>query len=214
LPFEVFAAVRCTPAISHRGHPLVGLAIRSEVPSLPVSPYHCFGDPALPVGRQTRLCGLPDRVPRSERVDSIDFAPLFRFCRPPGYCPDDASRCFSAAAPSLGLRPLWHMRSREIRPFAGFAFPPPSVLRVSCHPLDGFRPLAPCRPCCMPTAPMGFSLRSVSPRRGWRVFPPAFAPRVVYHRPRFDKPEVRRSSGLSPDFRVLPRAKLPQHLRV
>jgi len=79
----------------------------------------------------------------------------------------------------MGLRTLWHMRSREIRSSAGFTCPPPSVLRVSCHPLDGFRPLAPCPPCCRPTAPMGFSLRSVVPRRGWPAFPPA-SPRVPF----------------------------------
>jgi hypothetical protein len=77
------------------------------------------------------------------------------------------------------------------------------------YPLDGLRPRDPCRPCFMPAAPMGFSLRSFLLARGWPAFLPA-APRVPLPQTSLGRTEIRRSSGLKPGFRVLPRAN-PSH---
>jgi hypothetical protein len=52
--------------------------------------------------------GLPNRPSPTEGLDSVD-APLIEFRRPPGSCPDDASQCLSAPAPSLGSCSLGHI---------------------------------------------------------------------------------------------------------
>jgi hypothetical protein len=85
--------------------------------------------------------------------------------------------------------------------------PPPSVLRVSCHPLDGLLPLAPCPPCFRPTASWGFSLRSLLLAEVESTFLPINCPACRYHRPCFDEPfGLSEARGLLIDSRVLPRA--------
>lgn len=63
--------------------------------------------------------------------------------------------------------------------FHGRSCPPPFVPRVSCHPLDGLLPFAPCRPCFRPTAPVGFSLRSLLLAKVEPTFLPILAPLAV-----------------------------------
>jgi hypothetical protein len=87
-------------------------------------------------------------------------APLVEFRRPSGSCTDDASSTFLNGSAFSGLSaPMTHPAD-EVRfsralparhlPSSGFGYP-----------LDGFLPRRPCRPCFVPTAPMGCSLRSV-----------------------------------------------------
>jgi len=90
-----------------------------------------------------------------------------------------ASRSFSTTAPSMGFAPSWHMRSQKVRFTRAVPDSPPSVRRVSCHPLDGLLPFAPCQPCFRPTAPIGFSLRSVLLAEVEPAFLPIFAPHAV-----------------------------------
>jgi hypothetical protein len=52
--------------------------------------------------------GFPNRPSLTEGLVSAN-APLIEFRRPPGSCPDDASRRLSASAPSMGSRSLGHM---------------------------------------------------------------------------------------------------------
>jgi len=42
------------------------------------------------------------------------------------------------------------------------------------YPLDGLRPPSPCRPCFIPAALQGFTLRSLALSRGTRTFPPGW----------------------------------------
>jgi hypothetical protein len=90
-----------------------------------------------------------------------------------------ASRGLSTTAPSMGFAPSWHMRSQKVRSMRAVPDSPPAVLRVSCHPLDGFLPFAPCQPCFRPTAPSGFSLRSLLLAEVEPAFLPIFAPHAV-----------------------------------
>jgi hypothetical protein len=79
------------------------------------------------------------------------------------------------------------MRSQKVRLTRAVPDPPPSVLRVSCHPLDGFLPFAPCRTCFRPAAPGVFPSER-SPRRSRSDIPAASCPACRYHRPSFDEP--------------------------
>lgn len=105
--------------------------------------------------------------------------PLVRFRRPPGHSRMTASRSLSTSTPSMGFAPSWHMRSQKVRFPRIVPDSPPSVLRVSCHPLDGLLPFAPCRPCFRSTAPLGFSLRSVLLAEVEPAFLPTLAPLAV-----------------------------------
>lgn len=75
-------------------------------------------------------------------------------------------------APLLGFRPLQHIQGSEVHhprrlpnrrcvPPSGFGYPP-----------DGFLPPRPGRPCFVPTALMGFPLRSITTRAALTAFPP------------------------------------------
>lgn len=90
-----------------------------------------------------------------------------------------ASRSLSTSTPSMGFAPSWHMRSQKVRFARAVPDPPPSVLRVSCHPLDGLLPFAPCPPCFRRTAPLGFSLRSFLFAKVEPAFLPISAPLAV-----------------------------------
>jgi hypothetical protein len=102
-----------------------------------------------------------------------------------------------ADRPFLGLSSPWTHPPHEVR-FTR-ALParhlPPSGFG---YPLDGFLPRAACRPCFIPTAPMGFSLRSIllaagSPSR-YREYPTRFPlPQIKLDRPKSAqlRPEAR-----------------------
>jgi hypothetical protein len=106
------------------------------------------GHAVFPTGRRVRM-GLISAN-----------APLVEFRRPSGSCTDDASSKSLDRSAFSGLSApmthpadeVWFTRALPARhlPSSGFG-----------HPLDGFLPRRPCRPCFMPAAPMGFSLRSV-----------------------------------------------------
>jgi len=96
--------------------------------------------------------------------------------------PTDTSLTLSQRRHLLGFLPRWHMRharsgshgrclARHL-PSPGFGYP-----------LDGLLPRAPRRPCFMPTAPVGFSLRSILLGRGCPAFPPSLAPLAVAAKP-------------------------------
>jgi hypothetical protein len=72
----------------------------------------------------------------------------------------------------MGFRSLQHLQDPKVHLPRAFRahFVPPSGFE---YPLGGFLPSNPSRPCFMPTALMGFTLRSVPPLEGTRVFPPA-----------------------------------------
>jgi len=72
----------------------------------------------------------------------------------------------------MGFRPLQHLKDPKVhlpQAFRARSVPPSGF----DYPLDGFLPSNPRRPCFMPTALMGFTLRSVPPLEGTRTFPPA-----------------------------------------
>jgi hypothetical protein len=134
---------------------------------------------AIPVRRclSARPSGLPsDR--RGWMVLISSHAPLVEFRCPSGPLADVASRSPQAPAPPVVFRTLWHMPVIEVRlpralparhlPSAGFDYP-----------LDGLLPRSPGRPYFRPTAPVGFSLRSLLLTGGCRTFLPGPDPLAV-----------------------------------
>jgi hypothetical protein len=165
----------------------------------------------LPLAFRPGYAVFPCRPPLANNFTRCAVKPLVRFRRPPGLSRMTASRGLSTTAPSLGFAPSWHMRSQKVRFTRAVPDSPPSVPRVSCHPLDGLLPFAPCQPCFRPTAPIGFSLRSLLLAEVEPAFLPIFRPACRYHRPCFDEPfGLSEARGLSIDSRVLPRAN-PLH---
>jgi hypothetical protein len=103
-----------------------------------------LGDPAVPLAFRPGYAVFPCRPPLANNFTRYAVKPLVRFRRPPGVSRMTASRSLSTSTPSMGFAPLWHMRSQKVRFPRAVPDPPPSVLRVSCHPLDGLLPFAPC----------------------------------------------------------------------
>jgi len=157
----------------------MGLAIRSETSA--VSWYHpyWFGCSRFAVAFGLGYAVFPCRPPLANNFHRYADKPLVRFRRPPGLSRMTASRSLSTSTPSLGFAPSWHMRSQKVRFPRAVPDPPPSVRRVSCHPLDGLLPFAPCPPCFRRTAPAGFSLRSLLFAKVEPAFLPIRAPLAV-----------------------------------
>jgi len=188
-PFEVFAFTRLPPSrLPDAAIPSwAWLSVQRRLRSAGITSMW-FGDPAMPLAFRPGYAVFPCRPPLANNVNRYADKPLVRFRRPPGLSRMTASRCLSTSTPSMGFVPSWHMRSQKVRFPRDVPDPPPSVLRVSCHPLDGLLPFAPCRPCFRPTAPSGFSLRSVLLAEVQSTFLPMLTPLVVTHRPSFDEP--------------------------
>jgi hypothetical protein len=117
-------------------------------------------------------------------------APLVEFRRPSGSCTDDASSASLDRSAFSGLSaPMTHPAD-EVRftralparhlPSSGFG-----------HPLDGFLPRRPCRPCFMPAAPIwGFPFGAFSSlevaRRFCRCVPRLPFPRIPLAEPKLN----------------------------
>jgi len=109
------------------------------------------------------------------RIESVGHVkqpahPLFEFGLPLEYCPTEPSRGREPNSSSHGLCiPSAHQGSEvHFSRALPARYVPPSGFG---YPLDGLLPPSPCRSCFIPTALMGFTLRSFHLSQGFRTFP-------------------------------------------
>jgi hypothetical protein len=171
---RVFSLPARQSGLSTPGRPLLDLASRSECSSDPVSPVS-LARPRLAVGPFLGLAVLMDRTP--PHAYACDDASL-RVRPPSRVLTARPSRADQAASSSPELRfPTAHEGSEvhftralpaRFVPPSGFGYPP-----------GGLLPPSPCRPFFVPTALLGFPLRSVPLPESRTAFPPHSHPPAV-----------------------------------
>jgi len=133
-----------------------------------------LGEPALPFALASAVRGFRSGRIRPCLSDQIN--PLFEFRSPSASCPASPEPVRpQPAGPSPGLCiPTAHagIGDSDARNSESATVPPSGF----GYPLDGFHPPTPGRPCFVPAALMGFSLRSVLPDRGCRRVSAPIAP--------------------------------------